>query len=190
MNTANSSPPSRATVSDARTQASSRRAASTSSASPAAWPETVVDRLEVVEIEEQQRQRRLAADAATRVSACSRAIAQQRAIGQPGERIVECLVRELGLERRALAHVARVEHNAAHRASCSRFIPMLSTGAPVPSRCHMRQLHGAPALPPPAIVRCRNICTAAASSGCASSVNATPSSSDGWCPNSRAIEGL
>ena len=55
--TANSSPPRRATVSWGRTHACSRRATSFRSRSPAAWPERVVDPLEAVEVEVDDRVR-------------------------------------------------------------------------------------------------------------------------------------
>ena len=75
--------------------------------------ERVVDGLEVVEIEEDHGDRaRVPAREHERVR---HAIEKERAIRQPGERVVKCLMRELGLQRLALADVARVEHDAAHR---------------------------------------------------------------------------
>ena len=53
MRAANSSPPSRAAVSPARTESWSLRAAWTSSSSPAWWPMRVVDGLEAVEVDEE-----------------------------------------------------------------------------------------------------------------------------------------
>ena len=75
--------------------------------------EAVVDRLEVVEIEEQQREWRLAATMRARQRVL-RAIAQQRAVGQSGERIMERLMGELRLQRGPFADVARVEHDPTH----------------------------------------------------------------------------
>ena len=45
---------------------------------------------------------------------CRDAIDEQRAVRQPGHRIVEGLVRELLLEALALADIATVEHDAAY----------------------------------------------------------------------------
>ncbi len=74
--------------------------------------EAVVDRLEVVEVEEDHGDARvLARRAGERVVD---AVGEQRSVGQPGDGVVEGLVRELLLERRALAGVAAVEHDAAH----------------------------------------------------------------------------
>jgi hypothetical protein len=53
--TTNSSPPRRATTSPSRQVPASRPATVRSSSSPALWPERVVDDLEAVEVEEQQR---------------------------------------------------------------------------------------------------------------------------------------
>ena len=74
-------------------------------------PEAVVDRLEVVEVEEHDRDAAvLAAIARDRVA---HALREQCAVGEPGDRVVEGLVRELLLEGLALAHVAAVEDDAA-----------------------------------------------------------------------------
>ena len=51
----NSSPPSRTTVSDARTQATIRLATAFRSSSPELWPRRVVDDLEIVEVDEGDR---------------------------------------------------------------------------------------------------------------------------------------
>ena len=59
--------------------------------------EAVVDRLEVIEIEEEHGDRRpLAGPARQRVA---HAVLEQRAIGEAGQRIVERLVGELRFER-------------------------------------------------------------------------------------------
>ena len=75
--------------------------------------EAVVDRLEIVEVEEDHRECGLLAPrAGQRVPD---ALVEQRAVGEIGDRIVERLVLELLLEGLALADVASVEHDAAHR---------------------------------------------------------------------------
>ena len=77
-----------------------------------AVPEAVVDRLEVVDVEEHHAELALlAARAADRVA---HALDEQRAVGQVRDGIVEGLVGELLLEGLALADVARVQHDAAH----------------------------------------------------------------------------
>ena len=74
-------------------------------------PERVVDLLEVVEVEEEHRERAVvAAPAGQRLA---RGLDEHRAVGEPGDGVVEGLVRELGLERLALADVAGVEQDAA-----------------------------------------------------------------------------
>ena len=74
--------------------------------------EAVVDRLEVVEVEEDDRQAGLlAARAGDRLA---HALDEQRAVGQAGDGVVERLVGELLLEGLALADVAGVEHDALH----------------------------------------------------------------------------
>ena len=73
--------------------------------------EAVVDRLEVVEVDEDDGQARaLAAGARDGVA---HALDEQRAVGEVGDGVVEGLVGELLLERLALADVAAVEHDAA-----------------------------------------------------------------------------
>ena len=108
---ANSSPPSRATVSAVRTHAARRTAAATSKTVAGYVPETIVDGLEVVEIEEHYGQTFVGACAA--LQRVRHAVEEQCAVGEPGERIMEGLVRELGFERLALTHVACVEDDAA-----------------------------------------------------------------------------
>ncbi len=72
--------------------------------------EAVVDRLEVVEVHEDHGQPgALAPCARERVA---HALDEQRAVGEVRHGVVEGLVRELLLERLALAHVAAVEHDA------------------------------------------------------------------------------
>ena len=72
--------------------------------------EAVVDRLEVVEVHEDHGQPgALAPCARERVA---HALHEQRAVGEVRDGVVEGLVRELLLERLALAHVAAVEHDA------------------------------------------------------------------------------
>ena len=74
-------------------------------------PEAVVDRLEVVEVEEHDGDALvLAPRAGDRVPD---ALGEERPVGEPGDRVVEGLMRELFLERLALADVAAVEDDAA-----------------------------------------------------------------------------
>ncbi len=73
--------------------------------------EAVVDRLEVVEVEEDHREAALLAPAAG--ERVADALREQGAVGQAGDAVVERLVGELLLERLALADVAAVEHDAA-----------------------------------------------------------------------------
>ena len=73
--------------------------------------ERVVDGLEVVEVEEDHGRRAcLARRAGDRVADL---LGEHRPVREPGHGVVERLVRELGLERLALADVARVEQDAA-----------------------------------------------------------------------------
>ena len=73
--------------------------------------QAVVDRLEVVEVEEDDRDARvLARSASERVRD---PVGEQRAVRQARHGVVERLVRQLLLERGALARVAAVEHDAA-----------------------------------------------------------------------------
>ena len=75
--------------------------------------QAVVHRLEVVEVEEQHRDRVPAA--AGQRQRVAHPVPEQRAVGEPGERIVERLVGELLLQPLPLAHVAGVEHDALDR---------------------------------------------------------------------------
>ena len=71
--------------------------------------ETVVDVLEVIDVHEQHSDgQAVAALAGERVRD---AIAKQRPVGQPGERVVKGLMLQLRLEGLALADVADVEHD-------------------------------------------------------------------------------
>ena len=71
----------------------------------------VVDGLEVVEVDEEQAERRLAALAARQ--GVTQAVAQQRQVAQAGEGVVIGLVRQLLFERLALGHVTAGEHQPA-----------------------------------------------------------------------------
>ena len=75
-------------------------------------PEAVVDLLEPVEVDEQQRDR--CARALPARQRLLEPVAEERAVGEAGEAVVERLPRELLLERDPLADVAPVEHHAAH----------------------------------------------------------------------------
>ena len=108
---ANSSPPKRAAVSlgaDARGQALGDLAQDLVAGGVA---EAVVDRLEVVEVEEDDRDAVLLAAVAR--DGVAHALDEQRAVGEVGDRVVEGLVGELLLEGLALADVAAVEHDPA-----------------------------------------------------------------------------
>src|SRR4051812_31469403 len=74
--------------------------------------EAVVDRLEVVEVDEDDRQADVVAAGAG--DAVAHALGEQRAVREAGDRVVEGLMGELLLERLALGHVAAVEDDAAH----------------------------------------------------------------------------
>ena len=71
--------------------------------------EAVVDRLEVVEVDEQHREVAVAC-APTRAERVLDAVAEQRLVGEAGERVVERLVGELVLEPLALGDVAEAPH--------------------------------------------------------------------------------
>ena len=73
--------------------------------------EAVVDGLEVVQVDEHDADRRAAADRAH--DRVLDAVGEQRAVGEARDRVVEGLVRELVLERLALADVAAVQDDAA-----------------------------------------------------------------------------
>jgi hypothetical protein len=72
--------------------------------------ERLIDRFEVVEVKEQDGQRRSkVAPAAQRML---EPIAEQRTVREPRDRIVEGLVRQLAFELLALSHVAEVDDGA------------------------------------------------------------------------------
>ena len=73
--------------------------------------EAVVDGLEVVEVDEHDADRRASATRAH--DRVLDAVGEQRAVGEARDRVVERLVRELVLERLALADVAAVQDDAA-----------------------------------------------------------------------------
>ena len=108
--TANSSPPKRATVSVGRTAPRMRCGDLLQDGVAGGVSEAVVDRLEVVEVDEDHAHRRLLARRpGERVLD---AVGEQRPVGEAGDGIVERLVGELVLEELALADVAAVEHDA------------------------------------------------------------------------------
>ncbi len=72
----------------------------------------VVHLLEVVEVEEQHRD--VPALPARERQRVADPVAEERAVGEPGQRVVEGLVQELLLEALAFADVADVEHDAAN----------------------------------------------------------------------------
>ena len=67
----------------------------------------VVDRLEVVQVDEQQRDRVPAAEAAQSVQRTLDPLEQQRPVGQAGERVVSGLLRQRRLQQLLVADVAR-----------------------------------------------------------------------------------
>src|SRR4051812_48079636 len=73
--------------------------------------EAVVDRLEVVEVDEDDGQADVVA--AHAADGVADALGEQRAVGEAGDRVVEGLVGELLLERLALGDVTAVEDDAA-----------------------------------------------------------------------------
>ena len=101
---ANSSPPKRATVSSG--PHAGRQALGHAGEQHVAGrvAERVVDRLEVVEVEEGDRQRPLVSG--RRASACVDPIDEQGAVGEPGQGVVPGPGRQLGFEGDPLAHVA------------------------------------------------------------------------------------
>ena len=72
-------------------------------------PEAVIDGLEVVEVDEHDGDQR--ALAYGRSQRMADAIGEQRAVGKIRDRIVECLMGQLLLERLALADIAAVQHD-------------------------------------------------------------------------------
>ena len=108
MSTANSSPPSRAAVSPARRQLVSRSLTIIEQRVAGGVAEAVVDRLEVVEVDEQDRE--LAAVALEPRRGVVDAVAEQRLVGEPGQRVVERLVRELVLQPAVFGDVAEAPH--------------------------------------------------------------------------------
>ena len=95
--TANSSPPSRAIASSGRTESRRRCATATSSSSPGAVAERVVEGLEVVEVDEQHGDL-----AGVLVEGSLHLVGEQAAVREVGERIVERLVVQLLLQRAQL----------------------------------------------------------------------------------------
>ena len=131
--------------------ASSRSATSLQHRVAGGVAEAVVDRLEVVEVDEHHADRcPLAAGAGQRVLD---AVGEQRAVGEAGERVVERLVGELVLERLALADVAAVEHDAADVASSSRLVCRISNWRQAPSRCAACTPRTPVPAPPPSTAR-------------------------------------
>ncbi len=109
---------------------------------PVAHPvaQAVVHRLEVVDVEEDQRELLLVAPRER--ERVRHPVEEERAIRETGELIVERLVRELRLQRLAVAHVARVHDDAPHR----RLVHQVREGhldrAPAAVRVPAAPLHG------------------------------------------------
>jgi hypothetical protein len=74
--------------------------------------EAVVDRLEVVQVDEQHRNVGKAALCAHQ--SVLHAVREEGAVGEARDRVVKCLVRQLLLESLALAHVAAVQDDPLH----------------------------------------------------------------------------
>ena len=114
MRTANSSPPRRVAVSQAADAAVQAPRDLLQHRVALGVAERVVDVLEVVEVEEDHRERRAAAPAARQ--RLLDAVAQQHAVREAGERVVAGLVQQPALERLAVADVAGVQDDALDRA--------------------------------------------------------------------------
>ena len=129
---ANSSPPRRATVSPGRTVVRSRSPISWSTLVARVVPEAVVDRLEVVEVHEQDDDPAVLPSAP--LQRVRDAVGEQRAVREPGQRVVEGLARELRLEHLALGDVAVVDARCRpprdRRAGCARSPPSSATSRP------------------------------------------------------------
>ena len=98
--TTNSSPPRRPSASSLRTTPARRAATARSSSSPTPWPSVSLIALEVVEVDEQRGDGRLAARRAR--EHLLDAVEDQRAVRQAGERVVRGEERELLLAAREL----------------------------------------------------------------------------------------
>ena len=98
--------------------------------------EAVVDGLEVIQIDEQQGNSVVFAFGT--LEPLFDPIAEQHAIGQVGQRIVERLVRELILEAFAVADVAGGEHQSADVDVVEQIAGDGLHGFQVPSRCRAR----------------------------------------------------
>ena len=94
----------------ARSAPRSRSATATRASSPAAWPRRVVDRLEVVEVEEQRRHRSRRRSLG---QGRPRGLHEAAPVGQAGQWVVECLELSCALEHSALGDVAGQEHDQA-----------------------------------------------------------------------------
>ena len=98
--TANSSPPKRATVSLGRSSAAQARADRAQQLVAGVVAERVVDDLEVVEVEEEQRE--AAAPRRRRAERVAEAVEQQRAVREAGERVVQRVVADRAPRAQAL----------------------------------------------------------------------------------------
>ena len=91
--TTNSSPPRRATVSDSRSVPENRAATERRSSSPTLWPSVVVDILEAVEVDEQQRHVEMVP--AGPGHGLLHPVEDEGPVGQPGQAVVQGLVADL-----------------------------------------------------------------------------------------------
>ena len=111
--TANSSPPRRATVSEERVVLTMRCATACSRRSPASWPR---ESLMFLKLSRSRNMTATEALAALRQrERVLHPVAEQVAVGEQRQRIVEGELAQLLLERLALADVAEVERQALHR---------------------------------------------------------------------------
>ena len=138
----------------------------------------IVDRLEVVEVHEQDRHRQVVARQA--LQRVLDAVAEQRAVGEPGDRVVEGLVRELLLEGFALRDVPGVEDDPLHVGIVHQVgAERLDVEPEVVSMPHPRLDERRGRTPPSRLVAVRNWRTCVLSSGWIRPVSLVPSSSPG-----------
>ena len=110
--TTNSSPPKRATTSEPRTALRSRSATDAQELVAAGMAQRIVDLLELVEVDEMDRERPAPAQARHRRV---HLVAEQGAVGQAGERIVARQLVDLGLGHAAVGDVLEQHDGAAVR---------------------------------------------------------------------------
>ena len=111
---ANSSPPTRAMVSEGRSAAASEPAIWISRSSPTRWP-----RLSLTILKRSRSRKRTAVSRSgsrrERSIDCAQAVHEQRPVGEAGQLVVQGVVEELLLGVLAVGDVVRVEHDAGDR---------------------------------------------------------------------------